>query len=394
MNRFCENSPALSLSFDRSLAGLLVYCRLLSSMANPDDPTIDQFDDIFHGYNDDLDEREDTNIDFDQFFTNFGKNDDDDDDDDDEKWVQSIDIKQINAMIFDEMKTNNINPPNEQRLSQQLSQLSTTTTMNEQKESRKRPVLTPTAPVDTTKKMKTGTVNPPSGDHQTMPAYLLPTNPIFANRMQPVLKTMAISIDIEDLRQIAFLKHKLALIDLNLLLWNTYRRSGTSTLRNDPQLQTITLDGRPTKRPYLSIWPEHVATKILADSALNHRHQLTTNEITYEMYYNYTNKILRQLQEQQTLYQSQLNERKLDLNQSFTLEMEDIINKLVEQQGIALSRLYLQKKIIVVEYNYNDRLIESEFYFEQPYQYQVIEKIFLFFWNSIVDYSLSHFILD
>ena len=94
---------------------------------------LDNFDDIFHDYGDDADEKDDAEIDFLAYVTDPSKNTDNVDNP-----TEEIDFR------FD--------TSTEQHLSQRLSQMAASTT--EEDTRRKRPALTPTSPVSLMKKIK------------------------------------------------------------------------------------------------------------------------------------------------------------------------------------------------------------------------------------------------
>ncbi|CAF4393823.1 unnamed protein product, partial [Rotaria sordida] len=107
-------------------------------MTDPDrniERDINRFDDIFHRFDDDIDEEEDTNIDFDNLYMNIGKDNNND----------VIKIEQLN-----DDKNNLIDSVfKEENLSQKLSQLSATDKEQEDSDKSKtstvkeRPTLTP-----------------------------------------------------------------------------------------------------------------------------------------------------------------------------------------------------------------------------------------------------------
>ncbi|CAF1526122.1 unnamed protein product, partial [Adineta ricciae] len=196
---------------------------------------IDRFDDVFHGHGDDINVKEDENIDYDQFFSDFHKNDDTN--------MENIDYEQFFTEFysneeakmvtsdyeefFTEFYSNEENrkketiptqdlTTEEQHLSQKLSQLSAADEQqNQRNESttatteKKRPPLTPSTPIAPAKKLKgdiieqTCASSGSSGD--VMPEYLSESNQTFATIIDPVLQTSASAIHIGDLQQIALL---------------------------------------------------------------------------------------------------------------------------------------------------------------------------------------------
>jgi hypothetical protein len=402
-------------------------------MADPNkkiEGDIDRFDDVFHQYGDDTDEINDANIDFDQFFTSFHKDDETitsegidyeaffDDFDKKDDTAENPNIENIDySALFTDFYSNDdkkdkiggnvtidLTTTEEQQLSQKLSQLSSADKQqidveNKSKESlartttdKKRPILTPSTPISavTTKKLKTDIVElAPSATGTSgtgissgsgrgadyMPKYLSNSSQTFEDIVNPIFQKTANPFNIEDLRQIALLEHKLKLIDLNTLLWTTYLRSGTGKLNEDeqPHLQAaataIAAAGITTTSVRYSpaIWPQELKTTMLADRTAKFK----SNEIDHEKYLNYVMKMLRTLREQNTVYQMQLKERKQRLNTSFTLELEEAIKSFIEEYGIRSHRILIEGKIAIIKYDYNDKLFEADFYHETPYQEQI-----------------------
>ncbi|CAF1531020.1 unnamed protein product, partial [Adineta ricciae] len=192
---------------------------------------IDRFDDVFHGHGDDIDVKEDENIDYDRFFSNFHKNDDTN--------MENIDYEQFFTEFYsnEEHRKNETIPTQqqhqvdpiqvndivtidltteEQHLSQKLSQLSAADEQqNQRNESttatteKKRSPLTPSTPIAPAKKLKGDIIEQTcassGSSDDVMPEYLSESNQTFATIIDPVLQTSASAIHIGDLQQIALL---------------------------------------------------------------------------------------------------------------------------------------------------------------------------------------------
>ncbi|CAF1468680.1 unnamed protein product, partial [Rotaria sordida] len=318
-------------------------------MTDPDrniERDIDRFDDIFHRFDDDIDEEEDTNIDFDNLYMNIGKDNNND----------VIEIEQLN-----DDKNNLIDSVfKEENLSQKLSQLSATDKEQEDSDKskpstvKKRPTLTPSTTTDNiSKKMK------PDKEESTsnqIPRYLSSHNKAFEQMINPILeKTTTTSINIEYLREIAILIHQLECIDLDILLWTTYLRSGTGTLK--PQATTSTL----------LLWPLEVKQRMID------RGQTTAsdpNEIDHASCLNYVQRVLQKFRNQTEHYQAQLKERKKRLNNCWTCEIGEAITKFVQRHVTPIYKVPTEGQIAIVQYDYNDRLIQLEYYQQNPNEYQ------------------------
>ena len=201
----------------------------------------------------------------------------------------------------------------EQRLSQQLNQLSTSVVTNDPKTAcpqqlsttttttttlgQKRPSLTPTTPTTTmtstvTKKLKTGSEAEEKEEKETkfqdkMPKYLSATNTLFEHKIhalveQQTTSSSSSSLHIEQLRQIAFYLHQLAEIELNLSLWTTYLHSGTGQMTSSSSSSSHS-SSHPRDSRTLTLWPEEVKT-----SMINHQYtKFNSKESDDETYLRY-----------------------------------------------------------------------------------------------------------
>ncbi|CAF1500204.1 unnamed protein product [Adineta steineri] len=338
------------------------------SDANENEKEINRFHDIHHAYNyDDLDEDDDDNIDFDDLYTDFYQNEN----------KNEIPVEPIND---NESNSIDVAAVEEQRLSQKLSQLSASNQnkqLNEHKEqeeeeeqndlnqssstvSKKRSSSTST----TIKKMKLTLVDVSDND---MPRYLSKTKGTFDTQINNLLYSKAASnshIDIEQLRQIAVLLHKIGLHQLYISLWETYLRSGTGTLKDSVEQ---TEQSSSSSSLNLLLWPQEVKT-----SMIEHRYTtLEINQIDHDTCLNYVQYKIQQFHDLNTHCEMQLEERKRQLTDKFTEEIEEIIKKFVEDYGISIHRIPIDGEIATIEYNYNDRLFELDFHRENPHPYQM-----------------------
>jgi hypothetical protein len=293
---------------------------------------MDPFDDVFHNYGDDMDENEDETIHWDDLYMNIYKND------------------ELRADAQDPI----VEEEQQQHLSQKLSQLSTSA--EEQGTTKKRLSLTPTTPTKdlvTTKKMKTNIVKDTLDE---LPYYLSNKHGSFDLMIMPIIRKAANSINIEHLRPMAHLIHKISIIELSISLWTTYLRAGTNKLKE--RATTVTV----------SSWPEEVKTTMIArgDTTVTN-----PRDLDHATCLDYVYKMLRRFRDAISQIQSELKERKQDLQTSFTGELEEAIIKFVEQNGILLHRMHTEGKIIIVEHDYTDQSLEREFQQLKPNEYQL-----------------------
>ena len=300
---------------------------------------LDNFDDIFHDYGDDADEKDDAEIDFLAYVTDPSKNTDNVDNP-----TEEIDFR------FD--------TSTEQHLSQRLSQMAASTT--EEDTRRKRPALTPTSPVTLMKKLKSDIADPLSSEE--MPDYLLNDSRTFEQYMDE-------SPSIEDLRQIAYLEHKTALIELHIAFWTAHLNSGTGQLliTESAAWQISKSSTRRIERSRFQRWSDKLKAIILADDQV----KVPNNHVTYEMCFNYVTEKIRQLRTQLTKYRIELKQRKEQLNTHFTAAMDEKIKSFVEDYGMTLRRILIESKIVVIKCDYYDELFKSNFEYEGAYAHQV-----------------------
>ncbi|CAF1346300.1 unnamed protein product [Rotaria sordida] len=255
----------------------------------------------------------------------------------------------------------------EQILSQKLSQLSTKDKYpNEQQRdedydtvrNNKRSLSTPSSPEMVLKKMREWNEidNEKKEDHQ-MSDYFERLNDMFDKIMMNHMIKNRIILSIDDLRQLAILKHRIAMIELDKKLWMFYLKLGTG--------QCTTSENNKTKVDR-NIWP--MAVKKLCPPTPNtvpiNKEQNKQN--SYEMT---VHQHLEELNEKLELYFMEYYEKKNDLI-NFTDEMEQIIETFVYQYSIVPFEMKLNYNIKTLEYNYDDQLLENEYLQQKPTENQ------------------------
>ena len=103
------------------------------------------------------------------------------------------------------------------------------------------------------------------------------------------------------------------------------------------------------------------------DGTTTVRHE---NEIDDETCLKFVQACLRHLNVKSDKLQVQLNDRKRHLT-AFTDTMEQAIEQFVQEHGIAQSQLTIEAQIKIVEYDYNERIVELEYLQLKPKEYQV-----------------------
>ncbi|CAF4216961.1 unnamed protein product, partial [Rotaria sordida] len=355
---------------------------------------IDRFNDVFHEYCDDIDEDEDKNIDFDNLQRTIIEEEDEYNENDDTESI--IPIEEL--LDHDSSAILLGRTVEEDELFQKLSQLSAssevkrTTHQEQTKESktRKRPALTPATPttttitttshvVQTTKKLKTSDDKEQS--NYTLPRYLSSANKAFEERMASVLQNVPYSsITIEHLRHIAYLIHQIEFVELNKSLWTVYLLSGTGKMRNKESprisraINTATTSSEFDVTSKVLLWLNEVKSKMKNDG---YKTTTDSNADDYNACLKYIEEVLEKYDKQIVDYQAQLKQIKERFMNIFTSEMEEAIMKFVQHYGVSLYKLIIEGQIAAVKYDYKDRLIQLEFYHEEPnyYQQQVFENL-------------------
>ena len=204
-------------------------------------------------------------------------------------------------------------------------------------------------------------VSNPSSSSKKIPPYLSANNKAFDQMMHTVLALRASSFEMEDLRGIAVLLHRIAVLEIQQSLWTTYLRSGTGTLLNKiPPPTTTTMNNN------VSIWPMDVKKAMIKNCP-------TTNsdEIDDEMCRKYVNETLQSIINRRTEYEQELDVKKRRLCRIFPSDIEDAIQQFIEEEEISFLRIEMQSKMISVEYAFKDRFFELEFEQLNPSYHQV-----------------------
>jgi hypothetical protein len=284
----------------------------------------DLFDDIFHARGDDEDANEDEIIDFDDIIINV---------------IEKQSEIQVAHIMDDDI--------NEKLTSKESK---------ESKQSDEEITIVSTKNMATDNKTK---------DQIKMPFYLSAKNKVFDQTMSVLLQQTASSINIDELRHIAYLKHNLRLNNLSKLQWQTYLLSVTGQI-NIPQQQ------RAINKPL--IWPSEINLMIVKKKFNNIRNE---SEITHTVCRNFVQEHLRQLREEADELQLKFNSQKRRLN-DFSDELNKAIEEFIYIRYINQYELIIQKKIVTTEYDFYDRCIELEYLELKPNTYQVRSRWYYF----------------
>ena len=224
---------------------------------------------------------------------------------------------------------------NNDHLSQKMSELTVMTT--------KRQISTSTIEEVITKKIKLSDIsendkkekkndsietmdNSNNESEDQIPDYLLTTNPLFYHCMKKILNEMD-TISIDELRQIAVIKHHLGELDQQKRLFLMYQRSGKGTLEEN-KFKSLKVDRR--------YWPNEVRSMKLASD---------DKEVTYE---NVLQQRLGNLDHRMGKYQNELDNLKCQCV-DLTVIIEEAIDSIVNRHGIEYYRNRCDVKIVLLK---------------------------------------------
>jgi hypothetical protein len=213
---------------------------------------------------------------------------------------------------------------------------------------------------ETTRKRTRINVNVDSNPDK-MPEYLMAKNKLFDRMIRKVID-IACSIDIEDVRQIAFCIHHLNSFNQLYDLWSIYLQAGKGTLRDEEEEVSEMIN---THRRY---WPKRVKLLSLEEnSPLSSDMTEEQKQLKYELV---VYRRLRHYREKIQYYQQLINEKKRHLI-GFTQKIEENIELFVQQYAIVYLQMKCNFAIVMLNHDYDDHLLRYEYQQEKPTDYQV-----------------------
>jgi hypothetical protein len=172
---------------------------------------------------------------------------------------------------------------------------------------------------------------------------------------------IACSIDIEDVRQIAFCIHHLNSFNQLYDLWSIYLQAGKGTLRDEEEVSEMI----NTHRRY---WPKRVKLLSLEEnSPLSSDMTEEQKQLKYELV---VYRRLRHYREKIQYYQQLINEKKRHLT-GFTQKIEEKIELFVQQYAMVYLQMKSNFAIMMLNQDYDDHLLRYEYQQEKPTDYQV-----------------------
>jgi len=209
--------------------------------------------------------------------------------------------------------------------------------------------------------------------NENLPDYLSKGSKCFEEAMNHISSSTTM---IEDLRQMAVLIYHLFIINLEKSLWLTYMKAGTDKF-NSNQVKNDNNNNKIDR----CIWPIEVQTT-MKKSIKNNNHDNNTNCLTFATQY------LSDLENKIKNYETQLNIAKNRLREHLqTIE-------LFIQQKLESFRLRIVHQIELVQYNYNDRMLELQYlqYNPTPRQVSFTKDVLLYFYVHLFIYLFIYFL--
>ncbi|CAF1602325.1 unnamed protein product [Rotaria magnacalcarata] len=283
--------------------------------------TREDLDDIMEEYNQDFDfEGMNTNLDEEEMFI---------DDDDDKKNVE------------------------DRILSQELSELSTEEKYDDEEYliyDNKRPLSTPSTPDGTSKKMCLWNENETREDQEI--------DSIFNKFIMDHKNKHMILMSMEDIRTLMILKHRMATSHMEKRQWMIYLKSGTGQWTTKESVKT-NVDKR--------VWPLQVKKLITEKMATLNTYEIHNEHTLGEMI---VNQHLQELNQKIEEYTMIFNTMKT-VCFGWTETIDEIIDTFVQQHSIVPFALKLNYKLTLWEYDYDDQLLQREYFRYQPTEYQI-----------------------
>lgn len=250
----------------------------------------------------------------------------------------------------------------EEVLSQKLSQLSTTVqneeTLLTEQHGLKRTLSTTFTPETTMTWKKIRVWDDENKQQEDISDYCERLNKLFDQIMMkhviPVLTTMSL----EDLRDLAILKHKIQAVHLRQQLWNTYLKAGQGQYET-PTTKTTTVNR--------CVWSRSIRNNLSTKSNKSNLNEVKDDTI---LCHQMALEKLQDLYEMFQKYQCEYQTKKTGFIE-YTEEIEAIINAFIGEYSLVPSQMKLDYKLTLFEYEYEDQILVREYFQQQPTKEQV-----------------------
>ncbi|CAF4668916.1 unnamed protein product [Rotaria sp. Silwood2] len=303
-----------------------------------------------------------------------------------------------NDTIHEKYKNNNNNNNNnnlhieDDILSTRLSQLLSTNYNEEKEQSTDRhgsPIDTLTTLLTTSlwKRKKIAYHIDDNEEQETVPNYLLSKHRLFDQIIQQRMDRTS-SMNIENLRQLAFFRHQIVVYERLYHLWSIYLQSGTG------QLNVGKNEKRNKHQNYQRYWPKHVKSlMMLTHDKATSMDKMTTEEDQHVACELLVQEHIRVYQEKLDFYKKQFNEKRQSFI-SLPQAIEKSIEKLIEHYGLAPIRMKCHLAIAILHNNYEDLQLQYEYEQEKPTDYQIEIARHMYEMNCKLEKMKSDFILQ
>lgn len=231
------------------------------------------------------------------------------------------------------------------------------------------------SPIKTTKRIKltdcddyTNTIDDDCHERDTgkdeIPTYLLLDNQSFINMAINSIKSIK-TITINDIQQVAFLKHRMVAVSIRKDITETYLRSVKGIL-NQHDCDIVEIDRR--------VWPVEVESLMLTHRKSTATTTTTETDMNQEnvqmVCENLLQQHLKEIQEQTQQLEKKLNDKTNSLV-GFSSMLNETIDHFVENYGSKPLKIKRDFKIAIIKYNYQTEILERKYLYENPNEYQV-----------------------
>lgn len=211
-------------------------------------------------------------------------------------------------------------------------------------------------------------------DLDSIPHYLLKTNPDFQSKISSSILPSTTMMDLEDLRNVAILMHQILSIELIESLWIVYKKMGVGQLVCAIPLSISDTINR-------KIWPKEVQSYV-KQSSMSTTTSTADNE--YDACLMVVNSCLDELTNKSYHYRKKLNDLTSRLHQ-YSRSLECIIEKFVQQNLQQSLRKKIDQDILLIQYYYTDQLLQHAYLSQNPNENQVCILIFVHFILIIIN---------
>ncbi|CAF1049380.1 unnamed protein product [Rotaria sordida] len=182
---------------------------------------------------------------------------------------------------------------------------------------------------------------------------------MFEQQMQHYLTKVTNQITMDDLKYLAILKHRIAKIELEKKLWFIYLQSGRGEWMTTESMK-LNVDR--------CLWPVIVKKKFLSTITppppppppSNGKDRRNTGESKQQAYETKVQQHIEKFFEKMEVYSMEYHEKKIQLI-DFTDEMEQAIETFIQHYSIVPFQLKFNYKKAMLEYNYDDQLLERAY---------------------------------